>query len=101
VFSRSSATVLSLFTGSDAFGFSTVLPANFGRVEPGIPPEPTTFSYTTFDDAADEAGMSRLYGGIHFADDNATAQYVGDLIGVQAWSKALTYFNGTASPALR
>jgi hypothetical protein len=101
VFSRSSATVLSLFTGSDAFGFSTVLPANFGRVEPGIPLEPTTFSYTTFDDAADEAGMSRLYGGIHFADDNATAQYVGELIGVQAWSKALTYFNGTASPALR
>jgi hypothetical protein len=56
VFSRSSATVLSLFTGNDAFGFSTVLPANFGRVEPGIPPEPTTFSYATFSDAADEAG---------------------------------------------
>ena len=26
-----------LFTGNDFFGFSTVLPANFGRVEPGIP----------------------------------------------------------------
>jgi len=96
VFSRSSATVLSLFTGSDYFGFSTVLPANFGRVEPGIPPAPTTFSYATFSDAADEAGMSRLYGGIHFADDNTTAQQVGQLIGQQAWSKALTFFNGTA-----
>ena len=101
VFSRSSATVLFLFTGSDAFGFSTVLPANFGRVEPGIPPEPTTFSYATFSDAADEAGMSRLYGGIHFPDDNDTAQAVGSLIGVQAWSQALTYFNGTASTAPR
>jgi len=101
VFSRSSATVLSLFTGDDFFGFSTVLPANFGRVEPGIPSEPTTFSYATFSDAADEAGMSRLYGGIHFADDNETAQYVGYLIGVQAWSKAVTFFNGTASSALR
>jgi hypothetical protein len=109
VFSRSSATVLSLFTGSDDFGFSTVLGPCFGRVElllggpecNGAPPETVTFSYETFDDAANEAGMSRLYGGIHFADDNATAQYVGDLIGVQAWSKALTYFNGTASPALR
>jgi hypothetical protein len=70
-------------------------------VEPGIPTEPTTFSYATFDDAANEAGLSRLYGGIHFADDNETAQAVGYLIGVQAWSKALTYFNGTASPALR
>ena len=101
VFSRSSATVLSLFTGSEAFGFATVLPAGFGRVEPNIPPEPTTFSYATFSDAADEAGLSRLYGGIHFVDDNETAQEVGYLIGVQAWSKALTYFNGTASPALR
>ena len=101
VFSRSSATVLSLFTGSDDFGFATVLPANFGRVEPGIPPAPTTFSYATFSDAADEAGQSRLYGGIHFVDDNTTAQQVGYLIGVQAWSKASTYFNGTASPALR
>lgn len=100
VFSRSSATVLSLFTGSDDFGFSIVLPANFGRVEPGIPLEPTTFSYATFSDAANEAGLSRLYGGIHFADDNTIAQEVGYLIGVQAWSKALTLFNGTASSAL-
>ena len=49
VFSRSSATVLDLFTGSDYFGFSTIIPQCdpayfgvdflrcFGRVEPGIP----------------------------------------------------------------
>ena len=96
VFSRSSATVLHLFTGSDRFGFSTVLPANFGRVEPGIPPVPTTFSYATFSDAAEEAGLSRLYGGIHFPDDNTTAQAVGLLIGLQVWATAQTYFNGTA-----
>jgi hypothetical protein len=101
VFSRSSATVLSLFTGSDYFGFSIVLPANFGRVEPGIPPEPTTLSYATFSDAANEAGLSRLYGGIHFVDDNTTAQQVGYLIGVQAWSKASTFFDGTVSRQLR
>jgi hypothetical protein len=87
--------VLQLFTGSDDFGFSTVLPAGFGRVEPGIPLVPTTFFYATFDDAANEAGLSRLYGGIHFADDNTTAQNVGSLIGVQAWTKALTFFNGS------
>jgi len=101
VFSRSSATVLALFTGDDHFGFSVVLPANFGRVEPGVPLVPTALSYETFNDAADEAGLSRLYGGIHFPDDNATAQYVGRLIGVQAWSRALDYFNGTASSAPR
>src|SRR5262249_17782395 len=68
VFSRSSATVLSLFTGSDYFGFSTVLGPCFGKVElllggdcgSNVPPqtwggarmEPVTFSYATFDDAA-------------------------------------------------
>jgi len=96
VFSRSSATVLWLFTGDDFFGFSTVLPAGFGRVELGIPLVPTTFFYGTFSDAANEAGLSRLYGGIHFEDDNTTAQTVGSLIGLQAWAKALSYFNGTA-----
>src|SRR5438552_9922835 len=74
VFSRSSATVLELFTGSDAFGFSTVIPAGFGRVEPGIPLVPTTFLYGTFSHAANEAGLSRLYGGIHFAEATTTPQ---------------------------
>src|SRR5437667_384596 len=44
---------------------------------------------------ANEAGLSRLFGGIHFEDDNTTAQNVGYLIGVQAWAKALTFFDGS------
>jgi hypothetical protein len=96
VFSRSSATVLQLFTGSDAFGYSAVIPAGFGRVEPNIPAVDTTVSFATFDDAAEQAGLSRLYGGIHFSDDNRTGQAVGLEIGRQAWEKAQRYFNGTA-----
>jgi hypothetical protein len=96
VFSRSSATVLQLATGNDTFGFAVVLPAGFGRVEPNIPPVPTTFSYATFSDAATEAGLSRLYGGIHFPDDNTSAQAIGVLIGQQAWAKAKTYFKDKA-----
>jgi hypothetical protein len=95
-FSSASATVLQLFTGDDYFGFSTVIPANFGRVEPGIPAVPTTVSFATFSEAAQQAGLSRLYGGIHFSDDNTVGQTVGALIGQQAWDKAQTYFNGTA-----
>ena len=96
VFSRSSATVLQLFTGSDTFGFSTLITAGFGRVEPNIPPVDTVVEFATFDDAANQAGLSRLYGGIHFIDDNTSAQAVGLLIGQQAWAKAQTYFNGIA-----
>jgi hypothetical protein len=108
VFSRSSATVLKLFTGSDTFGFSAVIPMCdvayfgvdflrcFGRVEPGIPSVDTTVSFATFSDAAEQAGLSRLYGGIHFPDDNTRAQEVGRQIGTLAWVKAQRYFNGTA-----
>jgi VCPO second helical-bundle domain len=85
-----------LFTGSDTFGYSTVIPANFGRVEPGIPAVPTTVSFATFSEAAQQAGLSRLYGGIHFFDDNTLGQTLGALIGQQAYDRAQTYFNGTA-----
>src|SRR5262249_287436 len=95
-FSSASATVLQLFTGSNAFGYSTVIPANFGRVEPGIPAADTTISFATFSEAAQQAGLSRLYGGIHFDEDNTRGQTLGSLLGQQAWAKALTYFNGTA-----
>jgi len=95
-FSSASAEVLKRFTGCDQFGFTTVVPANFGRVEPGIPAVATTVSFDTFRDAADQAGLSRLYGGIHFSDDNATGQRVGALIGWQAWIKAQRYFRGIA-----
>jgi PAP2 superfamily len=97
VFSRSSATVLGLFTGSDQFGFSTLIKAGFGRVEPHVPPVDTVVSFATFSDAAAQAGLSRLYGGIHFADDNTVAQAVGRLIGEQAWAKAQRYFSGAAA----
>ena len=97
VFSRSSATVLNLFTGSDQFGFSTLIKAGFGRVEPLVPPVDTIVSFATFGDAANQAGLSRLYGGIHFVDDNTVAQTVGRLIGEQAWAKAERYFSGDAA----
>jgi vanadium-dependent haloperoxidase-like protein/uncharacterized protein DUF6851 len=93
-FSSASATVLKLFTGSDYFRFSQVIPANFGRVELGIPAAPTTISFATFSEAAQQAGLSRLYGGIHFFDDNTIGQMLGALIGEQAWVKAQWYFNG-------
>jgi hypothetical protein len=95
-FSSASATVLRSFTGSDHFGYSTIIPANFGRVEPGVPPSPTPLSYATFSDATAEAGLSRLYGGIHFADDNTVGQRIGTLVGQQAWAKARSYFNAPA-----
>jgi hypothetical protein len=93
-FSAASAAVLRAFTGSDYFGFATTLPANFGRVEPGVPAVPTTLRYASFSAAANEAALSRLYAGIHFSDDNNVGLVLGDLAGRQAWAKALHYFDG-------
>ncbi len=93
-FSAASAAVLRAFTGSDYFGFSTTLPANFGRVEPGVPAVPTTLGYATFSAAANEAAASRLYAGIHFSDDNSVGLVLGDLAGRQAWGKARHLFDG-------
>ena len=87
-FSAASAAVLQVFTGSDRFAYSTVLPPNFGRVERGVPQVPTQLAYGTFTDAVQEAGLSRLYAGILFADDNLIGQGIGYRVGQAAWQKA-------------
>jgi hypothetical protein len=57
-----------------------------------------TLSWATFTDAAAQAGQSREYGGIHFIQGDDTAEQMGTDVGNQAYAKALTYFNGTATP---
>jgi hypothetical protein len=48
-----------------AFGDFTLV-AGSSAVEPGITPAaPVTLSFATWQDMADQAGMSRLFGGIH------------------------------------
>ena len=53
--------------------------------------------WTNFRYAAEQAGKSRQYGGIHFEDGDNHAREAGANVGKQAWAKALTYFNGTAT----
>lgn len=55
-------------------------------------------SVETFADAANEAGMSRRYGGIHFARADLAGRHLGRLVADKAWSKALSLFDGTAQP---
>jgi hypothetical protein len=96
-FSSSGAEVLKLFTGSDNFPNSAVIPAGFSVVEPGVvPAQPVTLSWPTFSAAADEAGISRLYGGIHFRLGDQEGRKLGRKIGAQAFNLAMAYANGTA-----
>jgi len=100
-FSRAAAEVLTRLTGSQYFpgGLAEfVASANaFLKFEKG----PTTdvhLQWASYYDAADQAGLSRLYGGIHPRIDDFTGRIVGSQVGIGAWTLAAKYFDGTAVP---
>jgi hypothetical protein len=96
-FSAAAAETLKLFTGSDAFNGSAVVSAGSSLVEPGLSPSrDITLSWSTFSGAAAEAGISRLYGGIHFQNANLEGQKLGRKVAGQAYALSRAYINGTA-----
>jgi len=98
-FSAASAEVLRSFTGSDAFGNSVTVPAGSSQFEAGqTPAEPVVLSWATFSEAADQAGLSRRYGGIHFERGDLVGRALGRQVGARVWQKALTFFDGTGAP---
>ncbi len=97
IFSSAAAEVLKRYTGSDAFGDSVTIPAGSSRVEPGlVPASNVTLSWPTFSAAADEAGVSRRYGGIHFVQGDLESRALGRKVGAQAYDLAQAYIAGTA-----
>lgn len=96
-FSASAAEVLQRFAKSDFYGGSfTVVPGS-SLIEPGLTPTiPVTLSWDTFTSAADQAGISRRYGGIHFESDDLAGRQLGRLVANEVWNKAMTYMDGTA-----
>ncbi len=95
-FSAAAAEVLKRFTGSDAFGASVTIPTGGSRFEPGLMPvEDVTLAWETFSEAADQAGLSRRYGGIHFEQGDLVGRAVGRLVGTQVWHRAQAYIAGS------
>lgn len=92
-FSRAAAEVLKRVTGSDRFGKSEVIAAGSSRVQPGVAPsKPVVLTWATFTEAADQAGLSRRYGGIHFEQGDLDGRVIGTKVGDLAWTKAQYYF---------
>jgi hypothetical protein len=97
-FSRASAEVLTGFTGSEYFpgGIDEwTTKAGSLKVEQG-PTKDVTLQWATYYDAADLAGLSRLYGGIHIPADDFTGRTIGSACGKAAWQRAQEYFSGQA-----
>jgi hypothetical protein len=98
-YSAAAARILALFTGSDRFGDEVTLPAGSSNIEPGLTPaRSVTLRWETFTEAADEAGMSRRYGGIHFARADLAGRKLGRLVADEVWRKAQDYFEGKSEP---
>jgi hypothetical protein len=99
-FSRAAATVLTELTGSAHF------PGGLGQFScsPGYlvfeqgPAAPITLQWSTYFDAADQAGQSRVWGGIHIPRDDFDGRRIGARVGASAVELAGKYFDGSAVP---
>jgi hypothetical protein len=97
-FSRAAAEVLAAYTGSPFFpgGLFTAQRAPGSLATERGPSKPITLQWATYYDAADQAGISRIYGGIHIVVDDFAGRRIGSRVGKQAWTLAQQYFAGTA-----
>src|SRR5204863_6563101 len=101
-FSRSAAEVLTAITGSPFFpgglGTYTARAATALTFENG-PSQSVQLQWGTYFDAADQAGLSRLWGGIHVSVDDLTGRRLGAQCGRGAWVLAQQYFDGSIAAA--
>lgn len=96
-FSRAAAEVMTAFTGSEYFPgglMEATFPAGDLLFEDG-PTEDITLQWATYFDASDQAGISRLFGGIHVPADDFEGRKIGSQCGKEAWALALRYFDGS------
>ncbi len=91
-FSGAAAAALAEFFGTDRVRFTTT--------SDGLPG--VTRSFTRFSEAANEAGMSRIYGGIHWAFDNTAGLESGRKVGeyvARNYFRPVRETGGRATPA--
>jgi len=93
-FSAAGAEILQRFTGNDEFGASVTFAPGESLFEPGVTPtETVSLEWETFSEASDEAGLSRLYGGIHFEDGDINGRSLGRQVGGEVWEEAQSLLN--------
>ncbi len=99
-FSRAAAEVMAAMTGSEYFpgGLGEyIVSVDALEFEAG-PVTALTLQWATYYDAADEAGISRLYGGIHIPPDDGPGRLLGSMVGIDSYNLASQYFNGSIIP---
>jgi hypothetical protein len=103
-YSRAAAEVMTSVTGSPYFpgglGEFVARAGEYLRFEDG-PTTDVRLQWATYRDVADEAGLSRLYGGIHIDADDFGGRVLGAQIGEDAYRMAERFWNGTAATPAR
>ena len=97
-FSRAAAEVLTSITGTPYFpgGLAQWTVEQGALLHEEGPTDDVDLQWATYFDASDQAGISRLYGGIHIPQDDVEGRLIGSQVGRRAWELAQTYFDGTA-----
>ncbi len=94
-FSAAGAAILQRFSGSNDFGASVSFEPGESRFEPGVTPnQSVTLTWDTFTYAAREAGLSRRYGGIHFADGDLNGAQLGQQVAEVTWQRMQDLISG-------
>ena len=93
-FSRAGADVLTAFTGSPFFpgGIHRHVVSAGSLLHEEGPTRTFELQWATYQDAADEAGRSRIWGGIHVPVDDYPGRVMGAGCAEAAWARARTLF---------
>lgn len=96
-FSRAAAEVLAAITGNEYFpgGMATWTVKAGSFIHEEGPTADVTLQWATYADASDQAGISRLFGGIHIEADDLEGRKIGSECGTGAWALAQQYYAGT------
>ena len=78
--------ILRLYTGSDQFG-EEVKRVPGAMTETNRLGDTVTLKFPTFSNTADQAGMSRVFGGYHIQVDNVEGLKLGRSIGHEVWQR--------------
>jgi hypothetical protein len=94
-FSRSAAEVMTAITGSKWFPHGLGSYALPKLVNEAGPTQPVTLQWASYYDAADQVGLSRIWGGIHPPADDFSGRRVGAQVGTNVWALAKKFFDGS------
>lgn len=101
-FSHAAAAALASFTGSPWFpsGLHThTVPARSLRMDLG-PSTDIPLQWARYTDAADQAGISRRWGGIHIPEDDHHGRLIGSSTGSSSFTLAQQYWTGAITSTI-